>query len=72
MLLAARVLSGVPDDVSPNSFSEHNGNQVTTGGVWIGAIVAMDDFEVCPSACFAFCSLCRLTRLSSDAWFSVA
>ena len=69
MLLAARVLSGVPDDVLPNSFSEHNGgNQVTTGGVWIGAIVAMDDFEVCPSAC----SLRLLTRLSSDAWFSVA
>ena len=61
MLLAARVLSGVPDDVLPNSFSKHNGNQVTTGGVRIGAIAAMDDFEVCsfrllalPFARFAF------------------
>ena len=40
---------------------KHNGNQVTNGGVWIGAIAAMDDFEVCsfrllalPFARFAF------------------
>ena len=58
MLLAARVLSGVPDDVSPNSFSEHNGNQATTGGVWIGAIAAMAILRsVRPLARFAFCSL---------------
>ena len=40
---------------------KHNRNQVTTGGVWIGAIAATDDFEVCsfrllalPFARFAF------------------
>ena len=47
---------------------KHNGNQVTDGGVWVGAIAVMDDFEVCPSAC----SLCLLTGLSSDACFYVA
>ena len=52
---------------------KHNRNQVTNGGVWIGAIAATDDFEaVLPLTRFAFCSLCLLTRLSSDAWFSVA
>ena len=25
--------------------SKHNGNQVTNGGVWVGAIAVMDDFE---------------------------
>ena len=38
---------------------KHNRNQVTTGGVWIGAIAATDDFEGCPSAC----SLCLLLAL---------